>query len=159
MPEPHRLTTTLHGLHYALSFDRSLKTGEPVRGTLHITQADGTGFTQLEPVMATFAHIVGFRDDRTTALHIHPESTGPPPRENERGGPDLYFRFYAAKPGFYRLFARIQRHGEQEFPSFTINVAQGPLPPDWQKNNCSSGRSSPKVFDYGIRITQITLRE
>lgn len=157
--DPDRLTTTLNGLQYALSFDRPLKSGEPARGTLHITQADGAGFTQLETVMGTFAHIVGFRDDRTTALHIHPEIAGPPPKEEDRGGPDLYFRFYAAKPGFYRLFAQIQRHGEQEFPSFTINVAQGPMPPDWQKYNCSSGRSSPKVFHYGIRITQITLRK
>jgi hypothetical protein len=156
--EPDRLTTTLNHLHYTLSFDRPLKSGEPARGTLHIAQDDGTPFTELEPVMATFAHIVGFREDRTTALHIHPEIAAPPQRD-DRGGPDLHFRFYAAKPGFYRLFAQIQRHGEQEFPSFTINVAQGPMPPGWQKNNCSSGRSRPTVFTYGIRITEITLPE
>ncbi len=156
--EPDRLTTTLNGLHYSLSFDRPLKSGEPAEATLHITQDDGSGFTQLEPVMGTFAHIVGFRDDRTTALHIHPEIAGPL-KGGERGGPDLHFRFYAAKPGFYRLFAQIQRQGEQEFPSFSINVAQGSLPPDWQKNSCSSGPSRPKVFPYGIRITQITLPE
>jgi hypothetical protein len=156
--EPDRLTTTLNGLHYTLSFDRPLKSGEPARGTLHVEQADGTGFNQLEPVMGTFAHIVGFRDDRTTALHIHPEIAAPP-KPDDRGGPDLSFRFYAAKPGFYRLYAQIQRQGEQEFPSFTINVAQGPIPPGSQKNNCSSGQSSSTVFSYGIRITEITLPE
>jgi hypothetical protein len=154
--EPDRLTTTVGGLQYTLSFDRPLKSGEPAEGTVHVATPDGSGFTQLEPVMGAFAHIVGFREDRTTALHIHPEITRPLAPE-DRGGPDLHFRFYAAKAGFYRLFVQVQRNGAQEFAPFNINVAEGPLPPGAQKNNCSSGRSSPKVCDYGIRITEITL--
>jgi hypothetical protein len=51
----------------------------------------------------------------------------------------------------------VQRNGQQEFAPFNINVAEGPLPPGVQKFNCSSGRSSPTVCDYGIRITEITL--
>lgn len=156
--EPDRLTTTLNGLSYTLVFDRPLKSGEPARASLHIATADGADFTGLEPVMGTFAHIVGFRDDRTTALHIHPEQDRTLV-ETDRGGPDLHFRFYAAKPGFYRLFAQIQRRGEQEFPSLAINVAPGPLPPGGEKNNCSSEQTSPTVLPYGIRITEITLPE
>jgi hypothetical protein len=154
--EPDRLTTSVNGLQYTLSFDRPLKSGEPAEGTVHVAKTDGAGFTQLEPVMGAFAHIVGFREDRTTALHIHPEIARPLTPE-DRGGPDLHFRFYAAKSGFYRLFVQVQRNGEQEFAPFNINVAQGPLPAGMQKNNCSSGRSSPTVCDYGIRITEITL--
>ncbi|HEY2710941.1 MAG TPA: hypothetical protein VGI60_00380 [Chthoniobacterales bacterium] len=154
--EPDRLTTTLDGLQYTLSFDRPLKSGEPAEGVVHVAAADGSGFTQLEPVMGAFAHIVGFRDDRTTALHIHPEIARPLLPE-DRGGPDLHFRFYAAKPGFYRLFVQVQRNGQQGFAPFNINVAEGPLLPGMQKYNCSSGASSPKVCDYGIRITKITL--
>ena len=154
--EPDRLTTIAGGLQYTLSFDRPLKSGQPAEGVVHVAAPDGSGFTQLEPVMGAFAHIVGFREDRTTALHIHPEIARPLVPD-DRGGPDLHFRFYAAKPGFYRLFVQVQRNGEQEFAPFDINVAQGPLPPGTQKNNCSSGRSSPKVCHYGIRITEITL--
>jgi len=155
--EPDRLTTIVNGLQYTLSFDRPLKTGDPALGSLHVTELNGKGFDRLEPIMGAFAHIVGFREDRTTALHIHPELARPL-LPTDRGGPDLHFRFYAAKPGFYRLFTQVQRNGAQEFANFAVNVAQGPLPPGWEKNNCSSGRSSP-VFSYGIRITQITLPE
>jgi Heavy metal binding domain len=154
--EPDRLTSTAGGLQYTLSFDRPLKSGQPAEGVIHVAAPDGSGFTQLEPVMGAFAHIVGFREDRTTALHIHPEITRPLVPE-DRGGPDMHFRFYAAKPGFYRLFVQVQRNGQQEFAPFNINVAEGPLLPGMQKNNCSSGRSSPKVCHYGIRITEITL--
>lgn len=154
--EPDRLTTSVNGLHYTLAFDRPLKTGEPALGTLHVTRGDGNGFDQLEPVMGAFAHIVAFREDRTTALHIHPEIARPL-AASDRGGPDLHFRFYAVKPGFYRLFVQVQRDGVQEFASFAVNVALGPMPPGSEKNNCSSGKSSPTVFHYGIRTTQITL--
>ena len=155
---PDRLTNTVNGLHYAIQFEQPVKSGEPVRATLHITQADGSGYAQLEPIMGAFAHIVGFRDDRTSALHIHPEMARPL-SVVDRGGPDLQFRFYAAKPGFYRLFVQVQRNGVPEFVSFALNVPLGKMPSGWEKNNCSSGKSSPTVLDYGIRITQTTLRQ
>jgi len=108
--------------------------------------------------MGAFAHIVGFRDDRTSALHIHPEIARPL-NPDDRGGPELRFRFYAAKPGFYRLFVQVQRNGQSEFVPFVLNIPLGKMPSDWEKNNCSSGKSGPTVFDYGIRITKTTLRQ
>lgn len=156
--EPDSLTNTVNGLHYTIEFEQPPKSGEPVQATLHVTQADGTGYAQLEPIMGAFAHIVGFRDDRTSALHIHPEiarTLNP----GDRGGPDLRFRFYAAKPGFYRLFVQVQRNGQSEFVPFALNVPLGKMPSEWEKNNCSSGKSGPTVFDYGIRITKTTLRQ
>jgi hypothetical protein len=147
--EPDRLTNTVNGLHYAIEFEQPVKSGEPVRATLHITEADGSGYAQLEPIMGAFVHIVGFRDDRTSALHIHPE-VARALTAVDRGGPDLQFRFYAAKPGFYRLFVQVQRNGVQEFVSFALNVPLGKMPSDWEKNNCSSGKSGPTVLDYGI---------
>ncbi|OLD86385.1 MAG: hypothetical protein AUG81_11050 [Verrucomicrobia bacterium 13_1_20CM_4_54_11] len=47
---------------------------------LRITSADGKGFTQLAPLMATFAHLVGFNQDYKTAIHMHP-------KETDRGAP------------------------------------------------------------------------
>jgi hypothetical protein len=156
--EPDSLTNTVNGLHYAIEFEQPVKSGEPVQATLHVTQADGSGYSQLEPIMGAFAHIVGFRDDRTSALHIHPEIARPLSPE-DRGGPDLRFRFYAAKPGFYRLFVQVQRNGQSEFVPFALNIPLGKMPSEWEKNNCSSGKSGPTVFDYGIRITKTTLRQ
>ena len=103
--------------------------------------------------MASFAHIVGFRHDRTTALHIHPEQAGPL-TPSDRGGPELHFRFYTAKAGFYRLFAQVQYDGAEKFASFDLNVAPGPLPLGGAQYNCSSEKSSPAV--YGLRVADIT---
>ncbi|HEY8669798.1 MAG TPA: hypothetical protein VIL63_03075 [Terriglobales bacterium] len=96
-------------------------------GTLRVTQADGSGFTRLEPVMGAFAHVVGFHENHQTVLHIHPEMSQPPV-PNDRGGPDLHFRLFARMPGFYRLFVQIQRDGSQQFASFGLNVAPGNTP-------------------------------
>lgn len=132
---PDRLTNTVNGLSYSIQFAQAVKSGEPVNGIVHITSADGAGFTQLEPVMGAFAHIVGFHEDRTSALHIHPE-TARPLIPSDRGGPDLHFRFYAAKPGFYRLFVQVQRAGGQEFVPFNLNVVKGTMPAGWENTNC-----------------------
>ena len=125
--EPDRLSTVAHGLHYTLQFETLVKAGAPAVGVLHIAREDGTPFSELEPVMGAFAHLVGFREDRTTALHIHPE-TPHALVPGDRGGPDLRFRFYAGKPGFYRLFIQVQRNGAQEFASFSLRVAAGATP-------------------------------
>lgn len=140
--ESDRLTNTVNGLTYSIQFEQPVKSGEPVRGALHIARGDGSGFAQLEPVMGAFAHIVGFREDRTSALHIHPE-TARPLTASDRGGPDLYFRFYAAQPGFYRLFVQIQRDGTEEFVPFALNVIPGKTPSGWERNNCSRTRRMP----------------
>ena len=96
-------------------------------GTLRITQADGSGFTRLEPIMDAYAHLVGFHENHTTVLHIHPETSQPPAR-NDRGGPDLHFRLFAPIPGYFRLFVQVQRDGVQQFASFGLNVAPGTTP-------------------------------
>ena len=121
------LEATVNGLHYAIQFQQQVKAGETAMGTLRVTQADGSGFTGLEPVMGAFAHLVGFHENHTTVLHIHPE--GPQlPAPNDRGGPDLHFRLFAPIPGYFRLFVQVQRDGGQQFASFGLNVAPGDTP-------------------------------
>jgi hypothetical protein len=148
-----KLGTIVNGLHYAIHFQQEVKSGEPAMGTLRVTQADGSGFTQLEPVMGAFAHLVGFHENRTTALHVHPETLRTP-GPKDRGGPDLHFRLFAPLPGFFRLFVQVQRDGIQQFASFGLNVAPGSTPRADEKNNCSSMQISPTISDHGIRIAQ-----
>ena len=119
-----KLDVTVNGLHYTIHFQQEVKSGEPAMGTHRVTQADGSGFTQLEPVMGAFLHLVGFHESRTTALHVHP-GTSRTPGSKDRGGPDLYFRLFAPWPGFFRLFVQVQRDGVQQFASFGLNVAPG----------------------------------
>jgi hypothetical protein len=117
-----RLAGNADGLHFELSLaEPEIKAGVPARAKLKITKPNGSGFDQLEPVMAAFAHLVGFNEDRETVLHMHP--TGAPVlNESARGGPELDFKIYATKPGFVRLFAQVQVNGRQVFVPFNIRV-------------------------------------
>src|SRR6267154_2582893 len=91
---------------------RPSKWRERVQQRLRVTETNGEPFTRLEPVMATFAHLVGFNEDYQTVLHMHP--MGPPVlRRSERGGPELEFQIYALRPGFVRIFTQVQIGGVQ----------------------------------------------
>jgi len=93
----------------------------PIPGRLRVTHLNGTPFKQLEPVMASFAHLVGFNEDGATVLHMHPPGA-PILNGGARGGPMLEFKIYATKPGFTRLFAQVQIGGRQVFAPFGIRV-------------------------------------
>ena len=125
---PIERTTTskaaVDGLNYELLLmGDQIRVGVPIDAKLRITTLDGKPFTQLEPVMATFAHIVGFNEDRKTVLHMHPKGVAiSDPKA--RGGPELEFRIYALKAGFYRLFAQVQIDGHSRFAPFGIQVVR-----------------------------------
>ena len=97
---------TVDGLNYGLILpQKSIQVGRPALARLRITAAEGKGFTQLEPLMNAFAHLVGFNEDYKTVMHMHPK--GPPVLDPAaRGGPQLEFHIYALRPGFVRLFVR-----------------------------------------------------
>lgn len=116
------LSANLEGLTYELTFSRpKIRVGQPVQVRLRITAADGTPFSRLEPVMGTFAHLVGFSENQETVLHLHPSGV-PPTNPTERGGPELEFQLFAARPGFVRLFAQVQIGGAAKFIPFGLNV-------------------------------------
>jgi hypothetical protein len=98
-----------------------IKAGDPGRARLRVTDAQGKPFKKLEPVMATFAHLVAFHEDRKTVLHIHPKGAEVL-LPSDRGGPELEFQVYATEPGYYRLFAQVQVAGEAKFIPFGITV-------------------------------------
>jgi hypothetical protein len=65
---------SVDGLNYELVFlQKTIRVGQPATVRLRITSADGKGFTQLEPLMASFAHVVGFNQDYKTVMHMHPK--------------------------------------------------------------------------------------
>ena len=118
------LKTTVDGLNYELILaQKTIQVGRPALARLRITTAKGEGFTQLEPIMATFAHLAGFNKDHQTVLHIHPK--GPPVLDAAaRGGPELEFQIYALRPGFVRLFAQVQIEGRSRFAPFGLLIAR-----------------------------------
>jgi hypothetical protein len=117
-----RLSGDANGLHFQLTLGGpKIKVGEPAQAKVRITKQDGSGFDQLEPVMAAFAHLVGFNEDRETVLHMHPIGA-PIADEQARGGPELEFKIYATRPGFVRLFCQVQIAGRQIFVPFAVEV-------------------------------------
>lgn len=114
-------TVDVGDLTFKLAFDAPLKAGNSVMGRITITQ-NGKAFDQLEPVMATYAHIVGFHEDGKTVVHIHPMGAEPA-AETDRGGPELQFHMEPAKPGFSKLFVQIRVKGQDIFAPFGVMVS------------------------------------
>ncbi len=113
-------TSTVDGLTFKLSFESPLKTGKAVMGKVMVTK-DGKPFAQLEPIMAAYAHIVGFNEDRKTVVHIHPMGKEPM-KEADRGGPELEFHIEPNKSGFTKLFVQIRVDGKDIFAPFGVMI-------------------------------------
>lgn len=114
----------VEGLKYEVVFNKAkLKVGEAVMGKLRITSPDGKIFTQLEPIMATYAHLVGFGEDYKSIVHIHPMGAEPK-ADSDRGAGSLEFHIEPEQPGLMRLYAQVQIGGVSKFARFTLDVAK-----------------------------------
>ena len=123
LPEAERQTeqrARSDGIEGELSFGPPLREGILAQGRLKLWGDDGRPLTTLEPVMGSFAHIVGIAGDLHTVLHIHPH--GPALQAADRGGPEVDFRLRPAAAGFYRLFVQVQTEGRIRCLRFGINV-------------------------------------
>jgi hypothetical protein len=115
----------VEGLKYEVVFNKAkLTVGEAAMGKLKITQPDGKIFTQLEPIMATYAHLVGFGEDYKSIVHIHPMGAEPK-SDADRGAGSLEFHIEPEQPGLMRLYAQVQIGGVSKFARFTLQVAPG----------------------------------
>jgi heavy metal-binding protein len=116
------LKATVDGLNYELVLpQKTIQVGRPAFARLRITKPDGKDFTQLEPLMGAFAHLVGFNQDYKTVMHLHPK--GPLVLDPaSRAGPELEFQIYALRPGFVRLFAQVQIEGRSRFIPFGLQI-------------------------------------
>jgi hypothetical protein len=120
--ESENRSAEVDGYKFDLRFEKaSIQEKDTVAGTLRVTDAEGNPVTKLEVVMGAFGHFVGFRDDFSTVLHIHP--VGPALiAPDALGGPDLPFYFRSNRPGLVRFFAQVKIAGKDLFPRFVINV-------------------------------------
>ena len=124
-------TAIVNGRKYDLNFvtnGQPIRAGQTVVGTITITGAEGLPFTQLEPIMGAFAHLVGFSEDLKTVIHIHPWGREPA-KATDRGGPTFSFKLYAPTAGFLRLYGQVQINGESQFAPFGITVLPADLSP------------------------------
>jgi hypothetical protein len=116
------LQSTVEGYTFKLSFDQDkLVAGKPVMGKIIVTDAKGDSVKTLEPIMAAYAHIVGFSEGLQSVVHIHPMGDEPT-KETDRGGPELEFHLEPSAPGFIKLFAQVKLNGKELFVPFGINI-------------------------------------
>ncbi len=118
------LTSTVDGYRFDLKIpaDEPLTAGGASLVSVHVTKPDGTSATNLEPIMAAFAHGVGFTADLTGVLHVHPMGKEPE-LDSERGGPDLSFHLQPAMAGFFKFYVQVQIDGQSKFAGFGLNAA------------------------------------
>ncbi len=121
-------STTVDGYRFTLQFAEPPRAGQPGRVRLSVAGADGQPFSQLQPVMGAFAHMVGFNLERSTVVHLHPLGREPE-TATERGGPHLDFMTDFAMPGYQKLFAQVQVDGRPVFAAFGVDVAPATAAP------------------------------
>lgn len=122
---PLTLTTNLQfrtsDLRFELRLDRkTVQANQLVNATLRVTDHQGRPVFNLEPIMGAFAHVIGFMGDLETAIHVH--SLGEPPRDYDRSGPEVPFRFIAPKSGHIKFFVQTQLGGTVKLASFSFPV-------------------------------------
>jgi ketosteroid isomerase-like protein len=118
------LSATVDGYRFDLKIpaDEPLTAGAASLVSVHVTKPDGSAATNLEPIMAAFAHGVGFTADLSSVLHVHPMGKEPE-ADTERGGPDLSFHLQPAMPGFFKFYVQVQIDGQSRFAGFGLNAA------------------------------------
>jgi hypothetical protein len=117
------LQSDVSSLHFELTLSpEEIKPLQVITATLRIYDHEGNPFRQLEPIMGTFAHMVGFYPDRQKVIHCHPKGSALL-QPQDRGGPELQFRFGAIRPGLIRLFCQVQVNGMSIFAPFSVIVA------------------------------------
>jgi hypothetical protein len=116
-------TSEAGGLKFALSFSGPMKAGEGVMGSIAIVGAkSGAPFTQLQPIMGAFGHVVAFSRDWSSIEHVHPQ--GPEPKSDaERSGPVIGFHMQPKNSGVMKIFVQIMADGREWIVPFTVNVS------------------------------------
>lgn len=106
---------------FALTLDGSPQVhGESL--ALTITR-DGADVSTLQPYLASFAHITGFREGDLHAVHVHPDEEPDPGDPSATGGPRLTLAPMFTEPGRYRLFIQFKTDGVVHLVPMDIDVA------------------------------------
>jgi hypothetical protein len=116
---------TVDGLAVSIAFEKpELVAGVANMMTLTINGTDGKPFTELEPIMGAFAHLVAFNKDRSNIAHVHPMGEEPK-SDADKGGPALQFHLNFAEPGYQKLFAQFKIADKDVFAPFGLEVMPG----------------------------------
>lgn len=115
-------TVEMNGLKFALSFAGPVEAGKGVMGSVAIIDAkSGKPFTQLQPIMGAFGHVVAFSRDWGSIEHVHPQGTEPK-TANDRSGPVVGFHMEPKNSGVMKIFVQIMANGREVIVPFTVTV-------------------------------------
>ncbi len=115
-----KMHSIVEGYAFTLKLDGEAQAGHAIMGSITVNR-DQKPFTQLEPVMGAFAHLVGFGEDFNSVLHAHPMGKEPT-KDTDRGGPKLEFHIEPKTSGFVKLFAQVRINEKDIFVPFGIMV-------------------------------------
>lgn len=115
------LSVEANGLKFQLSLESAPRAGQVTRVRLAVADTAGRPYTQLEPLMGAFAHVVGFNPGATTMMHVHPDGAEPTDA-SARGGPTLAFTLEPEAAGPQRLFVQVKVNGREVAVPFTLVV-------------------------------------
>jgi hypothetical protein len=83
----------------------------------------GQPVIDLEPYLAAWGHTLILSEDTLAVVHAHPAEPVPLNDPAARGGPTVTFKTLFPKPGRYRIWTQLKRHGDVVTAVFTIDVA------------------------------------
>jgi hypothetical protein len=110
------------GLKFSLSFDGPVKAGEGVTGSVAVVDAKtGKPFTQLQPIMGAFGHVVAFSRDWGSIEHVHPLGDEPT-KDTDRSGPIIGFHIEPQNAGVLKIFVQIRANDRETIVPFSVNV-------------------------------------
>jgi len=109
-------TTTVDG--YTVTVSGSPMAGMAMPLKASITKG-GAPVTNLEPYLATYAHLSAFHAGDLAFAHLHPQG---PAATTDTGGPDLTFEATFPSSGDWRVFLQFQTGGTLHTAAITVHV-------------------------------------
>jgi len=113
---PATKTTTVDGYTLTVGGDAMMANMTHAL-TVTITK-DGKPVTDLQPYLATYAHLTAFHQGDLAFAHLHPQGQA----NGDHGGPTLTFQAMLAKAGNWRLFIQFQTAGSLHTAAITVAV-------------------------------------
>ena len=131
---------TVDGLMVSLEAPEEIRAGEEAVFTYTLEKGDGTPADDLEPYLGAPAHVAIVSEDTQEFSHTHGEAEASEEGgsgghgEAEAGGhadhgggqtfgPEIGFHHTFEKPGFYKIWAQFNHHGDITTVPFVVEVA------------------------------------
>jgi hypothetical protein len=114
VPLPEAATTATDD-GYTVSVSGDPQSGEAAMLTIEFSR-DGKPVTNLEPYLATYAHVTAVHEGDMAFAHLHPMGKA----KTGGGGPNLTFHANFPSAGNWRLFIQFQTDGELRMVPITV---------------------------------------